>query len=185
MRVIAGKAKGKGLKTPKKSWSIRPLTDQARGALFNILATRTPDARFLDVFAGTGAVGIEALSRGAALAIFVDASRHAVSLIRENLALTGLSDRAEVYAIDALRAVTILAGKGAEFDLIYLGAPYNDPALEKVLQKLTETSLLAPNGILIAEHRRQHALAASYGPFKLVRESRYGETVLAFYKGEQ
>jgi 16S rRNA (guanine(966)-N(2))-methyltransferase RsmD len=182
LRVIGGKAKGRGLKTPKKSWSVRPLTDQARGALFNILAEKTPDASFLDVFAGTGAVGIEALSRGARLAIFVELNRHAVQLIRENLALTGFTDRGEIYAVDAVRAVAILAGKGASFDLIFLGAPYDSPVLEKVLGKLGETGLLAPDGILIAEHRRQHALADDFGKLKKFREARYGETVLAFYK---
>jgi 16S rRNA (guanine966-N2)-methyltransferase len=146
------------------------------------LAAQTPEARFLDVFAGTGAVGIEALSRGARLAIFVELSLNAVSLIRENLALTGFTDRAEVYAIDAARAVSIMAGKGAAFDLIFLGAPYESPVLEKVMHQLAETSLLAPDGIMVAEHRRQHALADEFGKLKKFREARYGETVLAFYK---
>jgi 16S rRNA (guanine966-N2)-methyltransferase len=136
----------------------------------------------LDVFAGTGAVGIEALSRGARLAIFVELNRSAVTLIRENLALTGFTDRAEVYAIDALRAVPILAGKGAAFDLIYLGAPYESPVLEKVLAQLAETGLLAAGGTLIAEHRRQHLLADRFGQLLKYRAARYGETVLAFYK---
>ena len=122
------------------------------------------------------------MSRGAKLAIFVDLSRSAVALIRENLNITGFTDRAEVYAIDAARAVTILAGKGAEFDLIFLGAPYDSPVLEKVLHQLAETGLLAADGILIAEHRRQHSLAEEYGRMKKFRAARYGETTLAFYK---
>jgi len=150
--------------------------------LFNILATETPDASFLDIFAGTGAVGIEALSRGARLAIFVDLSRNAVGLIRENLDLTGLADRAEVYAVDAVRAIGILSGKGARFEIIFLGAPYESPVLEKTLARLAETELLAPGGTLVAEHRRQHTLPAEFGKLKLVREARYGETILAFYK---
>ena len=161
---------------------LRPLTDQARGALFNILAREVPDARFLDLFAGTGAVGIEALSRGAELAIFVDDHRAAVALIRENLELTGLADRAEVYAVDAVRAIGILDSKKAQFDIIYLGAPYDSPALEKSLEKLAETDILRPGGILVAEHRKQHSIGLTYGKYELYRDAKYGETVLSFFK---
>jgi 16S rRNA (guanine966-N2)-methyltransferase len=170
------------LKTPKQSRGIRPLTDQARGALYNILAAKVVDARLLDVFAGTGAVGIEALSRGAQLAIFIELSRQAVALIRENLELTGFHDRAEVYAVDALRGLNILGSKGAKFDLIFLGAPYDSPVLGKALNKLAEIELLAEDGIMIAEHRRQHPLAENYGRMFRFREARYGETILAFYR---
>jgi len=140
------------------------------------------ESDFLDLFAGTGAVGIEALSRGARLAIFVELDRTSVSLIRENLELTGFTDRGEVYGIDVLRAIPILSAKGAAFDLIYLGAPYGSPALGQALEKLAESKLLRPNGTLIAEHRKQDALAEVIGKFVRVREAKYGETVLAFYK---
>lgn len=170
------------MKPPKRSWGVRPLTDQARGALFNILAMKVPDASFLDLFAGTGAVGIEALSRGAKLAIFVELNRQVVSLIRQNLESTDLADRAEVYAVEVERAIKLLGGKGAKFDLIFLGAPYDDPALEKAINQLAEMQMLNENGILIAEHRRQRKLSETFGKFARVREERYGETVLAFYK---
>lgn len=164
---------------------MRPLTDQARGALFNILAAKVPGARFLDVFAGTGAVGIEALSRGAQLAIFVEMNRQVVALIRENLEWTDFTDRAEVYAIEATRAMTALGTKQAKFDIIFLGAPYDSPALEKTIERIVEHGLLEAGGVLVAEHRRQHPLAEKYGPLGLIREARYGETVLAFYKAEK
>lgn len=167
---------------PKKNWRVRPLTDQARGALFNILANLVPDTNFLDLFAGTGAVGIEALSRGAKRAIFVELNRLVVSLIRDNLAATGFSDRAEVYACDVGRALKLLNGKGAKFDLVFMGAPYDDPALEKAIKQLADSELLNDNAVVIAEHRRQHKLADQHEKLKLVREERYGETVLAFYK---
>lgn len=170
------------MKTPKKSWRVRPLTDQARGALFNILATKIADASFLDLFAGTGAVGIEALSRGAAVAFFVELNRSAVSLIRENLELTGLAERAEVFALDVLRAVKLLDGKGAKFDLIYLGAPYDDPVLEVSLKLLAGSQLLNQGGSVIAEYRRQQVIADNYGGLERYREARYGETVLGFYR---
>ena len=137
MRVISGKAKGRKLKYPKlaKSRRIRPLTDQAREALFNILGADIAGGLFLDLFAGTGAVGIEALSRGAEIAIFVERDRKVVGAIRENLELTGFTDRAEVYSLDVLKAVKVLDRKGSRFDFIYLGAPYGSPDLVKALEK--------------------------------------------------
>jgi 16S rRNA (guanine(966)-N(2))-methyltransferase RsmD len=182
VRIIAGKAKGLRLKTPRKSWRVRPLTDQARGALFNILATQIAGASFLDLFAGTGAVGIEALSRGAGVAFFVEMNRSAVSLIRENLEHTGLTGRAEVFALDVLRAVKLLDGKGAQFDLIYLGAPYDDPVLEASLQLVAGSGLLKPEGTVIAEYRRQQVVPEDFGGLARYREARYGETMLGFYR---
>ena len=170
------------MKSPRQGRGVRPLTDQVREALFNILADKTFDSYFLDLFAGTGAVGIEALSRGAKLSIFVELNRQVVGVIRQNLELTGFSDRAEVYAVDVLRAVTLLHNKGAKFDLIFLGAPYDSPLLEKVLVKLSEADLVKPDGLIIAEHRKHCQLAASYGRYEQCRSSRYGETILSFYK---
>lgn len=170
------------MKTPKQSRGVRPLTDQARGALFNILGDKSAGSRFLDVFAGTGAVGIEALSRGASIAIFVELNRSAVALIRENLELTGFSDRAEVYAVEAARGLNLLNSKGAKFDIIFLGAPYESPALEKCLSKIGEADMMDAYGVLIAEHRKQHAIAEKFGKLERFREARYGETVLAFYR---
>lgn len=170
------------MKTPGKTRSLRPLTDQAREALFNILGAKALDSYFLDLFAGTGAVGIEALSRGARIAIFVEIKRPFVSVIRQNLELTGCSDRAEVYAVDVIRALNLLDSKGAQFDVIFMGAPYDSPILEKALWKLSETGILKSNGVLIAEHRKQHALLKGYGKLESFREARYGETVLSFYR---
>lgn len=170
------------MKVPKGRRSLRPLTDQAREALFNILGEKVVDCCFFDLFAGTGAVGIEALSRGAKIAIFVELNRSTVSVIRQNLELTGFSDRAEVYAVDVIRALNLLNQKGARFDIIFLGAPYDSPVLEKALNKLSETEVLKPDGVLIAEHRKQHKLQGEYGRLKVFRDARYGETVLSFYK---
>ena len=179
MRVISGKAKGKKLKAPKHS---RPLTDQAKEALFNILRGKIADCYFLDLFAGSGAVGIEALSREAKIAIFVELNRKAVEIIRENLKNTGVSDHAEVYAVDVIRALNLLDRKQAKFDIIFLGAPYDSPGLEKALVKLAETDLLRESGLVIAEHRKQSKLQEAYGNLKSCRETRYGETVLTFYE---
>jgi len=180
MRVISGKAKGKKIKAPKGN--IRPLSDQAKEALFNILQNKVADAYFLDLFAGTGAVGIEALSRGATLSIFVELDRKTVRVIRENLEHCEVSDRAEVYALNVLRALKILKKKGAKFDIMFLGAPYDSPNLEKALEQLSDGSLLREKGLVIAEHRKQHQIEDSYGILQKFKEAKYGETVLAFYE---
>jgi 16S rRNA (guanine(966)-N(2))-methyltransferase RsmD len=143
------------------------------------------EGNFLDLFAGTGAVGIEALSRGAKLAFFVEMSRPAVALIRQNLERTGFTDRAEVYAMEVIRAINLFHAGGAVFDVIYLGAPYESPALEKALAKLTEVNILKNGGIIVAEHRKQHLLADNYGAMEKKRDARYGETILSFYKAGQ
>ena len=136
----------------------------------------------MDLFAGSGAIGIEALSRGAKIAIFVELKRKAVEVIRENLKETGFSDRAEVYAVDVMRALNVLDRKQAKFDIIFLGPPYDNPVLEKALVKLGQTDLISGSGIVIAEHRKQHALQDKYGKLNSFRDTRYGETVLTFYE---
>lgn len=143
------------------------------------------EGNFLDLFAGTGAVGIEALSRGAKIAFFVEMSRPAVALIRQNLELTGFTDRAEVYLMDVMRALNLFHARGAKFDMLYLGAPYESPVLEKALDRLAEISIINRGGIIIAEHRKQHALADNYGEMEKRRDARYGETILSFYKAGQ
>ena len=184
MRVIGGKAKGKKLKFPKlsKNKKIRPLTDQAREALFNILVTQVEGCKFLDLFAGTGAVGIEALSRGAAISFFVEANKKVVDVIRDNLEITGFSDQSEVYSLDVLRAVKLFDNKKAAFDLIFIGAPYGSPILEETLKALSTASIINSKSIIIAEHRSNHKLSDSYNELKVYRESKYGDTVLSFYK---
>ena len=182
MRVIGGNAKGKRLGCPNVKGNIRPLSEQVREALFNILMPVVDGARFLDLFAGTGAVGIEALSRGAKLAFFAEHDRRTVNFIRANLAATGFTEQAEVYALLVNKALNILTGKGAQFDIIFLGAPYDDPALEEALKVLGDSALIAPKGIVIAEHRTKHPLDEVFGALKRYRRAKYGDTTLSFYE---
>ncbi|MFA5104967.1 MAG: 16S rRNA (guanine(966)-N(2))-methyltransferase RsmD [Candidatus Margulisiibacteriota bacterium] len=182
MRVIAGSAKGRTIKYPKGSVKIRPLSDFAKEGLFNILADKIQNCRFLDLFAGTGQVGIEALSRGAVLAMFVDCDKKAVAAIWDNLSSTGLSDRAEVYVSDVLRAVAAFAKKNAAFDIVFLGAPYTVPVLEPAMEKLAKSDIVKGSGLIIAEHTKKSVLQEAYGSFLKVREVKYGDTVLSFYR---
>jgi 16S rRNA (guanine(966)-N(2))-methyltransferase RsmD len=140
------------------------------------------DSDFLDVFAGTGAVGIEALSRGARLSIFIEIDRQNVEVIRQNLLDTGLLDSAEVFNLEALRALKLLEKKAAKFDIIFLGAPYGSRALDPCLEFIGASGLLKSGGIMIAEHHHKSELGASFGALNQVREERYGDTQLAFYE---
>ncbi len=182
MRVIAGSAKGRTLKFPKGAAKLRPLSDYAKEGLFNIIAAKVPDCRFLDLFAGTGQVGIEALSRGAELAMFVDSDKKAVSAIWDNLNATSLADRAEVFLSDVLRAIQSFDKKGADFDIVYLGAPYTVPVLVPAMEKLAKSDIVKGKGLVIAEHTKRTAMAGSYGLLVKVREAVYGDTILSFYR---
>ena len=183
MRVIAGLAKGKELRFPKlsKDKRLRPLTGRAKEALFNILAGKNPGARFLDLFAGTGSVGIEALSRGANLAIFVELDRKTVRTLRENLALTGFSDRAEVYCLDVIKALKVIDKAKGKFDIVFIGAPYGSPALEETLKAIAVTEIIDRDGVIVAEHSIRDKISDSYGKLIKSRDCRYGDTVLSFY----
>lgn len=183
MRVIAGSAKGRELKFPKlpEGKRLRPLTGQAKEALFNILAGRIEGARFLDLFAGTGSVGIEALSRGAALAFFVEMERRTVETLRQNLEITGFQDRAEVFCMDVIKALGVLDRQKACFDIVFIGAPYGSPLLEEALKKLSQTGVVGVDGVVIAEHSSRDKIADSYSGLVRSRDARYGDTVMSFY----
>lgn len=150
MRVITGSARGRRLRE-LEGMETRPTTDRVKEGLFSIIQFEIEGRRVLDLFAGTGQLGIECLSRGAASVVFVDQRQDAVRLIRENLAVTDLADRARVVCGGAAE---FLAGTRETFDLIFLDPPYGTGLLEDVLQRcsLTEFDILNPHGIIVAEH---------------------------------
>ena len=179
MRIIAGTLKGRRLKTP--SWpGLRPTSDKLRETLFNILAPRIAGARVLDGYAGTGALGIEALSRGAAAVTFVERDRRAAALIEENLAHCGIENRYAIIRQDVPRALAALRARpeAAPFDLVLLDPPYTD-APDAALAAAAE--LLAPDGLLVLEHARRHRTPDAAGPLVRTREVTAGDSALAFY----
>lgn len=184
MKVISGRAKGRKLRFPRllSGQRLRPLTGRAKGALFNILAVQNPGARFLDLFAGTGSVGIEALSRGAKLAIFVEDNRKAVLALRDNIEMTGFSDRSEVYCLDVIKALKVLDKAVARFDIVFIGAPYGSSLLGETLKTMSETSIVDKDGIVVAERSKRDKISDSYGSLVRYRDANYGDTILSFYK---
>ncbi|GBC77029.1 Ribosomal RNA small subunit methyltransferase D [bacterium HR08] len=162
--------------------AVRPIPDRLKEALFNVLRPRLIGARFLDLCAGTGAVGIEALSRGARYVTFVERSRIVIEQLRHNLAACGIREGIEILQQDAARALEQLGKRGEAFDVIFFDPPYASELYEAVLEQLARApSVLAPGGILIVMHHAKRALAARYGEFERVRQLRQGENVLSFY----
>ncbi len=174
---MAGLAKGRKIESPK-GIDVRPTTDRVREALFSAIAFRVKDARVLDLFAGTGALGLEALSRRARSAVFVDRDRRSIELIKRNIELCHFADRAVVFTLDALKATDRLKS-GEKFDLIFLDPPYNGPFLEQSVAALGEAGLLAEGGLVIAEHPAGHPPTLPAG-LSVATTKRYGKTVLSF-----
>lgn len=181
MRVITGTARGHKLKAPK-GMATRPTADRVKEALFNMLEHKVLNSRFLDLFAGSGSIGIEALSRGASQAVFIEKNTPAWQIIRENLNHTGLTDRAETYRQDAVTALDMLGKKGRTFDLIYVDPPYLKGYEENVLRKIETCGLLAEEGIVAVESSKNDLLPEQVGQLIIVRREKYGDTLLNFYR---
>jgi 16S rRNA (guanine(966)-N(2))-methyltransferase RsmD len=180
MRVIAGQARGTRLRT-LRGRRTRPTSDRVRESLFNILGPRVQEAEMLDLFAGSGSVGVEALSRGARRVVFVENDAAAAQVIRQNLSLTHQAGRAEIRVQHALVAVRQLARQGRGFPLIFLDPPYdrNWPAL--TLRVLAETRILSAGGLIVVEHGCRDAVPAQVEDIALARQNTYGESALSFY----
>lgn len=181
MRVATGEAKGRRLKGPVDK-GTRPIIDRVKQALFNILSTRVEDARFLDLFAGTGSVGIEALSRGAAHATFIELNHKMLPVLRENLRITGLADRAETLRADAFK---FLQSTVTPYDMIYVAPPQYQEMAARALALLDGSPLLAVDGIVIVQiypKERPGVAAVPLARLVLTDERRYGSTLLLFYQ---
>lgn len=180
MRVIAGIAKGRKLKSPS-GVNTRPVTDQIKEAIFNIWQFQIANSRFLDLFAGSGAMGIEALSRGAAKAILVDKSPEAVKIIRENLSNCGFSNYI-LQKADVFRVIEQLDSQHEQFDFIYVDPPFTQPDLFlPVLQQLAAKGLLSIDGSLAIRSRKKFILPDFIGSLYKSRLAGYGESSVHFY----
>ena len=171
MRVIAGSARSVPLLTPEGD-ATRPTTDRIKETLFNIISDRVQGARFLDIFAGSGQIGIEALSRGAQKATFLEKNRHVTDLIERNLEKTKLGDNGLVKRCDVLSAFPVIRDDGP-YDIIYMDPPYDMHIEEEVIKEIGEQNLLAEDGLIIVEAAMDRTLDLSGTPFQVVREKNY------------
>ena len=181
MRVITGKAKGIVLKTPD-GLQTRPTAERVKEALFSMIQFEIPGATVLDLFAGTGQLGIEALSRGAKHAVFVDAGESACKLIRENLRKTKLDSQAQVIKSDYL---AYLRSSKNKFSIIFLDPPYAEAFLENSLKMITEIDILQSGGIIIAERPLEKELSLDFPGYSRSKDYKYGKTLITVYRKEE
>jgi len=186
MRVIAGKARGKRLLSPR-GMHTRPTADRVREALFSIILSRyeLDGARVLDICAGTGALGIEALSRGAESCCFIENEINALKILKQNLSTTCCAERADLLEMDVLKALPLLAGRGSRFRIIFFDPPYLSQLYSTIPQAVTDLSLLDAEGLFIAECATRNVLAERIGSLVKIDRRVYGDTALELYVMEE
>jgi 16S rRNA (guanine966-N2)-methyltransferase len=190
LRIIGGKAKGRRLQTPSTRTAkysgqlIRPTADRGREALFSIIGREVENATVLDLYAGTGALGLEALSRSARQAVFVDNSLHAVQIINKNVALCGFDDRTHVFKRDLSKGLYFLTKQlpGATFSIVFIDPPYRKGLSAGILQELAVVDFLSPEALIVVEEDALIELSAQVAELTLVDQRRYGETGFWFYR---
>jgi len=183
MRVIGGVLRGRRFRAPRRG--VRPTSDRVRESLFALLGD-VADASVLDLYAGSGALGIEALSRGASDVVFVEHAPASVSLLKRNLAALSLTERSRVLRDDALHGLRRLAREGARFDLVLADPPYAAGELDRLLHGIAAAGVLLPGGTLVVERGRRHpVLPASVPGLRLVEHREYGDTVITRFAGSR
>ena len=180
MRVIAGTSKGRRLKVPRGK-GVRPTSDYLREALFGILGASVRGARLLDLYAGSGAVGIEALSRGGGEVVFLEQDPVCLRVLRQNVEAAGSGQR-RVVAGDVLRLLPRLIRQGESFDIIFLDPPYGSRLARRTLDVVASGDLVRTGGVVIVEHFAKDPLPPQIGHLRRVREKVHGQTVLSFYE---
>lgn len=179
MRIIAGDARGRRILAPD-SYNIRPTSDRVKESLFNMIGSKVENAQILDLFGGTGNLGLESISRGALFCIFVDSSRESIKLIRQNIKLLGYDKYSQVYNNDAQAALRILNKREMKFDVVFMDPPYKKNIIPTLL---TETEkILNKDGILVVEHDIRDIIPERVGNIINYRKKNYGDTVISLYK---
>ncbi|HEX75805.1 MAG TPA: 16S rRNA (guanine(966)-N(2))-methyltransferase RsmD [Dehalococcoidia bacterium] len=181
MRITGGIAKGQQLKLPKNCL-VRPTTDRVREAIFSILSSLASDwSRGLDLYAGSGALGIEALSRSTEWVDFVDQEPRCCAIIKQNLEKVGLSQRAHIYCCSVAKALTFLNN---EYDIIFMDPPYSDSTINNLVTQLANSKLIGAKSLIVISHASRSPLGHSYDELSLVKERRYGDTCISIYQKE-
>ena len=181
LRVITGTAKGMHLKVP--TTGLRPATDLVRGAIFAMLENLTDDwSRVLDIFSGSGALGIEALSRGADWVDFVDREWRCCDIIKINLEKTKFTDQARVYCMTAAKALSIL---DKEYSIVLMDPPYADTSIGDVVEQLANSNLINQDSIVVVTHSSRFSLKPNYGVLTQFKEHRHGDSTISIYRKEK
>lgn len=181
MRIIAGELKGRKLVTPKDD-SVRPTTDKVKEAVFSMLMPYLQDSVVIDLFAGTGSLGLEAISRGAKRAYFVDKDRRSIAMVRENVRHCGVEDRAVILCSDHASALSRIHDTA---DIVFLDPPYRTGLLTECMQLLRDTGILPEGGIVVAEHDSHDSMPDQIAGFRKIRDRRYGKIGISVYEQEE
>jgi 16S rRNA (guanine966-N2)-methyltransferase len=180
VRVFGGSLQGRRLQTCRVA-SLRPTSEKIREAIFNILAPLLADGPVLDLFAGTGSLGIEALSRGMERAVFVEQNATIISLLKKNISHCQLEERSEVIAFPVSKGLKILKSRNETFIMIFLDPPYQEKLAGKTLREISEAKLLRQEGLVIVEHSSKEILEKSYGRLQMDDQRTYGQTLVSFF----
>ncbi len=181
LRVIAGSEKGRRLKSVAGE-RTRPALAQVRAAAFNIAQSLVPRSRFLDLFAGTGAYAIEALSRGASTATLVEISVEAIAVIKHNLRTCGFEGRSTLVHADVLKAVERLAGQGEQYDIIMVAPPYFRGLGPRTMERIAALGLLEPNGMCFVQHHEKEDIGSEFGDLAMLKRYSYGSNLLSLFR---
>ncbi|MCK4851959.1 MAG: 16S rRNA (guanine(966)-N(2))-methyltransferase RsmD [Candidatus Omnitrophica bacterium] len=181
MRIIGGTHRGRKIKYPGFR-DVRPTKDRIREAVFDIISERVAGARVLDLFAGSGAYGLESLSRGSGDTVFVDNDIRCVKIINDNLALIGAAEQARVVAKDVFKATELLGKNKKDFDLIFSDPPFNRDMAKKTLITVNQYDILSPSGLLVLEHTDREFTPAAEGNIFLFKQKTYKHILISFYR---
>ena len=181
MRIIAGSAKGRKLITPK-NYDVRPTLDRVKESLFSMIQNYITDSVVIELFAGTGNLGIEALSRGAKTVYFVDNNRKSIEMIEQNLSKTKLEENAVVLMTDAMAGIDELKFQNIEAEIIFADPPYANENIVSVIHKISDATLLSINGLLVVEHDKNYSIPAVVGNLLQWKKNNYGNTSITIFR---
>lgn len=184
MRVISGTARGRRLVSFRGD-KIRPTADKVKGSIFNIIASNFgpfENMEVLDLFSGTGNLGIEALSRGADKAVFVDENRGSINILKENIGICNLAERSEIIQATVESGIKILSKRGTRFNLVFLDPPYGKGLVEKTMEEIVSRDILEHGAVVIAEHSLREQPLIEYDGLTLTDRRKYGDTEISFYR---
>lgn len=181
MRIITGKARGLKLTTPK-NMDVRPTSDRVKESFFNIIGTKIVGTRVLDLFAGTGNLGLEAWSRGAEKVVFIDESQTSLQLVRSNIAKAKAEKETTVLKGNAVKLIADLSAKGEKFDFIFCDPPYNKGLPALIIEQVAKYDIVLPGGYLIVEHSQHENLPKLPMKLEIIRCEKYGETLISFLR---
>ncbi len=183
-RIISGSLKGRSLKTLSGN-NTRPTADRVKEAMFNIIQGKLPGSLVLDLFAGTGNLGLEAISRGSIMAVFVEKEPKALAVLRDNCKALGCTDNTLIMPMDVMKAIRSLREKGYTFDIVFMDPPYNRDLEAPVILALSEFRIVKDDGLIVVEHMTTDSQSDTTGVFIRFDTRRYGNTSISFYRKDR